>query len=801
MKMTKHFWVCALAVLFGLTSCISESLNSIAPCGEEVTMTLSTNIQRTADAQSRALSHEDEQKLHTAVKVLAFDGSDKYLYEKDGIVSDNAPEGTNGGGKATIKFTAPISTANVTFVVIANANDEVTAALTDVGATPGTTTKAQILGNSKLVKVLTAGTAWNATSGILIPMHGETDPAPVTDAATVNVTLRRMLARINVSATGILAANFQLTSVRLYNTNHGGYIAPGNTPLAAWSYLKASGHLLYNTGITDNVLKNTIYTFERSGVTSASPVILVVGGRFNGSGTETFYKVVFTEGSSSYKDLLRNNSYNVEISSVLNEGHPTPEEAYNSTSENVTADILAWDDTNIGGIVFDGVYTLSVTPANFNLDADASTGTITIKTDWTEKPDISISSSEATITPPSPAWLTMVSYPEVSGSGLKTYTYTFNVEANINNDAARTNYIHIQAGRLTYVVKVQQRLKITQREANSYIIPKGWKTPILIPISQVTKGYNAAGVSIPGGPVSSTNYSVSVLWSEMGVAGTSTIIEPDVFVEAAGDYISVQAGDIEGNFVVEMKNSSGVHLWSWHIWVTDGYYPYKTTVGLPNSNDGDANGDGVLNINESNNANKWIHYNLGAFNAKADRSQTAMGEGGFSSLIFDTRGLYYQWGRKDPLPMLNDPIIEVDYLISAALVLSSPRTYSRWEDYYGTLPEAGVNNDSWDLSGSNKSAFDPCPPGYRIPTMATAAAASASGTWTEVTRGRSNPNIGGYYPYSGYRYPAITYPLMGGSVWLATPFDGIVAYHHGAVGGILTTGGRSAGYNVRCVAE
>jgi len=326
---------------------------------------------------------------------------------------------------------------------------------------------------------------------------------------------------------------------------------------------------------------------------------------------------------------------------------------------------------------------------------------------------------------------------------------------------------------------------VVQREANSYIIPKGIQKPILIPISQVAKGYIAAGLSAP----STANYSANFMWSEMGTAGSTTAISPIVVVKPAGNYIYVQVNsNIEGNFVVEMKNSSGVHLWSWHIWVTDGYFPYTTAA--PNSN-GAADGDGS--------GDRWMRYNLGAFNAFADGSPTMT--------VFDRdklgiRGLYYQWGRKDPFPMLESATFPTASITSSAEVLSYPRTFATNQGNFRGSLQVTTNNNSWGETGG-KTVFDPCPPGYRVPSEAVMFSSSNSEWDLNTLNGRSNPNLGGYYPVTARRQNSsgVFVGTDTGYAWTATsegtnnaPIMIVTAY-------TSNNANRSFGHPVRCVAE
>ena len=331
------------------------------------------------------------------------------------------------------------------------------------------------------------------------------------------------------------------------------------------------------------------------------------------------------------------------------------------------------------------------------------------------------------------------------------------------------------------VIDVKLLTAVKQREANSYIIPKDCIVPIAIPISQVTAGYTAARAAVGSSITvpSLTGYTASYFWGEMR-HGTKDFS----IIKAAGDYILVQAGDREGNFTVEMKMGS-TYLWSWHIWVTESYYPYKNTDGLPKSDTRDET---------------WMYYNLGAFNAKSSHAVTSMTSASNTSSYLDSRGLYYQWGRKDPFPMLGTTATAS--LTTTAQVLANPRMFAiNMNTYIGTTQIFGNTNNSWGQTGG-KSRFDPCPPGYRIPTEATL----TGGTWNTsgVSYGRNNASRGGYYPYAGYR--TTTTGILGGGttagyVWTATKdnYDGGRALRiHDAS---WPAANCCDGYSIRCVAE
>lgn len=122
---------------------------------------------------------------------------------------------------------------------------------------------------------------------------------------------------------------------------------------------------------------------------------LVVGGRF-GSATadETFYRIDFEtvrfEGDNQLKPtpesrihLLRNNAYVVNIIAISGPGEKTPEQALTNEDTKLTAEIAAWDQSQqVGGIVTDGVYMLSVDKSEVQYYADGTPETFTVKTNY-----------------------------------------------------------------------------------------------------------------------------------------------------------------------------------------------------------------------------------------------------------------------------------------------------------------------------------------------------------------------------------------------------------------------------------
>lgn len=217
-------------------------------------------------------------------------------------------------------------------------------------------------------------------------------------------------------------------------------------------------------------------------------------------------------------------------------------------------------------------------------------------------------------------------------------------------------------------------------------------------------------------PSSLSGVAARVLWE----TGTSsrTVIRDAVYENGR---IVFTTGSAHGNAVIGLFNASGDCIWSWHIWSVD--YDIEATAQTYAS--------GAV----------FMDRNLGALTT--DCTQPA------------SRGLYYQWGRKDPfLPAAtcqetvkradavyaagfeyaeNDPRSAASpyEVMSLAWSVSHPTTYMNgvfyedWEEWassadwlYDHRPNlwgnmtTGMNNIS---RTSHKSIYDPCPPGWKIP--------------------------------------------------------------------------------------
>lgn len=249
-----------------------------------------------------------------------------------------------------------------------------------------------------------------------------------------------------------------------------------------------------------------------------------------------------------------------------------------------------------------------------------------------------------------------------------------------------------------------------------------------------------------------------------------------------------------GNAVIAAKNVLGEIMWSWHIWVPE------TSI---------SNKAGVYSTN-------MMDRNLGALVATATGTVRTVG----------SLGLLYQWGRKDPF--VGAKSTSSDKFASVA------GTAITIHDGYMTLAQSiknptllgkGGGGQDWVSPSDNnlwketeKTKYDPCPPGYRVPkkddSQVIHKVLSTQTGWENNTT-NIYFTVGSplsVFPYTGFlddwgNMSSLTYNSseQRANLWTAT-------YHYNNVGyGVdvringekcqINDFGKSRGCSVRCVLE
>ena len=373
-----------------------------------------------------------------------------------------------------------------------------------------------------------------------------------------------------------------------------------------------------------------------------------------------------------------------------------------------------------------------------------------------------------------------------------------------------------------YCSYVKQNGSYTYGEAKEFTTPDSYNAPSDLNVdSAIDLSYSASAncyiISVSGlykfktvkGNSATSVGSVSkagILWETFGTSTTPQYCDLIKAFCYKDGYIAFQTAEVfkEGNAVIAAKDASGKILWSWHIWFTD--QPKEHVY--------------------YNNAGTMMDRNLGA---------TSATPGDVGSL-----GLLYQWGRKDPFlgarsldrntiakstitwpsrALSNSSQGTIEYATSnPTTFIKENATNGDW--YYPS--SSSTENARWTISSCDKSIYDPCPAGWRVPD------GGENGVWSKALGSSSKFEDESLYNgineginFSGKFGDATTiwYPASGnlssydgslvnvgnyGHYWSASP-NNYYAYalYFGSGGYVYPSSKsyRALGCSVRCVKE
>ena len=246
--------------------------------------------------------------------------------------------------------------------------------------------------------------------------------------------------------------------------------------------------------------------------------------------------------------------------------------------------------------------------------------------------------------------------------------------------------------------------------------------------------------------------SVEVLWESFGTDEMPNVGDLIASADYKDGYIrfSTPENFRDGNAVIAAKNLKGMILWSWHIWCAE---------------------EGWTEHVYANNAGTMMDRNLGATSATP-------GDAG-------AIGLLYQWGRKDPFLGSSS--------ISKSVLAVSTGTWNTASGGSAANAEANPTTfytNSWLPDGSwasSKTAYDPCPAGWRVPdggengfwatSLGTSSSTSEGITWDSTSKGRrwtlADGETKAWYPGVGHRSfdNGVLYNVASsGYYWSASPY-------------------------------
>jgi hypothetical protein len=492
--------------LIAVTSCLREQFDDPSPCpceGEkDVTLKLSLPYIAPQGPVTRAIDTGQENAI-AAIDVLAFkveNGEETFLYWASG------KRAAGKDGDPTQSFTAALRVADYPqrFVIISNARGRIETLMGSrtSGGWTGTDKEALL---AQLTLDLNGGDRWkaiDASNYTAIPMWGQTDAKITNATTTINaIKMLRMIAKIEVqldeSVAG-LTGKFKLQSVHVYNTNTSGRIVPkpgteyvGTDMIARKPSLPdgvktAVGPLEYTDfnypGKENIAMRGAIYLFEATAKDEdkyLEQTCIVVGGKYgtDDAAPTTYYRLDMMDKNGKRLDILRNHAFICNIAAVNGPGEPTVDKAFKSKPVNMSVNILDWNEGDIRDMDVNGQYILSVNrnPVILSEDAHDINSADNILKITTNYPTGWIAEVSASKTGKQYCnWLDIT--PE-NGAG-DAQPADVHLLTGANSDGqSREAYIHIKAGRLTYIVTVRQEAVL----GGITVTPGEWLLPHTIP--------------------------------------------------------------------------------------------------------------------------------------------------------------------------------------------------------------------------------------------------------------------------------------------------------------------------------
>ena len=287
---------------------------------------------------------------------------------------------------------------------------------------------------------------------------------------------------------------------------------------------------------------------------------------------------------------------------------------------------------------------------------------------------------------------------------------------------------------------------------------------------------------------------------------------------ASGNYtrgnvvLALRKKDPNGNYTASNGEKYGNIIWSWHLWVTD-YEPdtYQTYSSGYHENVPGVSGSRIFHFifwSSTYSKCRWImDRNLGARGWQPATYEKAGGLNAQERInpVAEGYGTFYQWGRKDPFPgegiatTINVNTLQLYDIegknvqtrissenptnaVAVSNLHSKPTTLQRNINY-------GAAGPRWASTTTTKSLYDPCPPGWEVPSNGVYRNFVSVLKNHETTNMNNNyvpRNAGSYYGYGVNDYEAFAVDPSGNQ-------SASYAIYFPAAGFISSSGNRDMG--------
>ena len=205
--------------------------------------------------------------------------------------------------------------------------------------------------------------------------------------------------------------------------------------------------------------------------------------------------------------------------------------------------------------------------------------------------------------------------------------------------------------------------------SNSYIVSNAGRYTILANVI----GNGSAGI------IDTANFhttDVNIYPTNAGLVWHDDIIQ-DIEYLSDTQEIRITTSGKEGNALIAALDDSNNILWSWHIWCTD------TPVD-----------------------HKYINYNGQRFTVQDRNLGATRADRGTGDEWELSRGLAYQWGRKDPFAWGHNETFSGQMTLEES-ILNPTRVPVNYDDW-------AYERNLYLWHSSVKTIYDPCPVGYKV---------------------------------------------------------------------------------------
>lgn len=544
------------------------------------------------------------------------------------------------------------------------------------------------------------------------------------NAATNSISLSHSLSNVEVGSD----KRYQLDSIIVCDVPKVGF---------------ASG-LKYKTSDKEDVkfanAEETMFFVPRpdNGASGSPTTFLLI--KLTGKG---WYRLDFYRGGNNLEvgnkpelmKIERNYFYHFNISSVKNDGYSSKEEARSNTGSNIIYNLSA-DNSNVASS--NGQYVLLADKDEILLYPEGSS-TLSVSALIPDGVADHISTYTAKVFAGDVKILSEDNSMQDSINLMKGVPLTQGNSARIIKLSAtgawmNDGYLELSLG------NIKKKIPFRLLSANSYMFDCSDNRQIKIPLIQAVDYDGNVAID----KTMAKELTCNILWADQPGA------DFDMHINAEKGWIELKAAEsgrnFVGNAVIAVKDAAGEIKWSWHIWCMDSQEPPLSYMdnGLYEYKD---------EFIQSYCGKQWMDRNLGAYR---NDPVNAGNEG--------TRGLGYQWGRKDPFSLGGDlQTTALKILMNQKLVWPENRTlyapagsFLPGENYPGTdiptlfhphfMPDREASEYSvkypfvllgfynngatrgtfswreymhqyaWDNNG-RKGVHDPCPIGWKVPVV------------------------------------------------------------------------------------